>query len=117
MNNDPNYEEPRAWSAILSDTPLVSSDGESVGAIAEVLGSEEEDIFHGIVITQGNLGHEVFVPADTVTDISNVRVHTKLSSEQVRALAPYVAEDSYKLGITGFLRHKVGWVKDQNRQP
>ena len=38
-------EQPIAWRAVLQETPVRSSEGEHVGHIVDLLGSDEEDIF------------------------------------------------------------------------
>lgn len=105
-------ERPLAWSAILADTPVQSSDGITAGAIAEVLGSHAEDIFHGVVITPGSLGHEVLIPAETVVSITDQRLTTSLSAAEIRDLDPHMEERSYQLGYVGFLRKRLGWVDE-----
>jgi len=57
-------EDPIAWRGVAQDTPVRTSDGEKVGTLSDMLGSDQEDIFHGIVVHLGRLGHHVFVPAD-----------------------------------------------------
>ena len=37
-----------AWRAVTYGTPVSSSDGTKVGTVHEMLGSDEEDIFHGV---------------------------------------------------------------------
>jgi hypothetical protein len=66
-DQQPDAEQPIAWRAVPEDTPVRSADGEEVGTLADLLGSDVEDIFHGIVVRLGRIGREVFVPADSVT--------------------------------------------------
>ena len=110
---EPEEETPLAWSAVLEDTPVYTLDGVEVGVVYEVLGAE--DIFHGVVVRTGALGHDVLVPADQVSSITNRRIEVSITSQQVRDLTPYQQEESFKLGVTGFLRRHLGWVHDDNQ--
>lgn len=105
-------ERPLAWTAILADTPVQSSDEVTVGAVREVLGSEAEDIFHGVVITSGSRGHEVLIPAEKVASITDQQLTTSLSADEIRDLVPYVEERSYQLGFVGLIRKRLGWVDE-----
>jgi hypothetical protein len=107
---EPEQEQPLAWKAILKDTPVHASDGQEVGVITEVLGSE--DIFHGIVVHRGVAAHDVEIPAEAVVWITNKRINTTLSQQEIRELPVYQPEDSYKLGIVGLLGKHLGWVSD-----
>lgn len=109
---EPGEAEPVSWLTIRSETPVFSSDGEEVGNIHEVLGSEQEDIFHGIVVRSGLLGKDAMVPAEHVTHMSDQRIDLSLSAEDMRALEPFKEEESYHVGIVGIFRRKLGWVSE-----
>ena len=112
---EPVEEVPLSWKAILEDTPVRSSDGEEVGVITEVLGSEDTDIFHGVVLRHGALGEHRMIPADKVTTITNKLLNTSLTAHEVRELPPHREEESYKLGFVGLFRKHLGWVRDEER--
>jgi len=112
---EPDEERPLAWTAILADTPVHAKEGREVGTVHDVLGSEQKDIFHGIVVHQGLIGRNVFVPADQVGTITDRRLVISLSEDEVRELPPYEVEHSYTLGFTGLLRKHLGWVEDVGR--
>ena len=111
---EPDEEQPLAWSAILEDTPVYSADGQDIGTVQDVLGAE--DIFHGIVVRAGPLSDVVMIPADAVALITNRRIETMLSPDEIRALPPYQEEESFRLGVVGLLRKHMGWVSDEGRE-
>jgi PRC-barrel domain len=113
---EPGDEGPVSWKTILDETPVFSSDDEEVGTVHEVLGSEQEDIFHGIVVRSGLLGKDVVVSARDVTGLGEKRIDLALSAQQVRDLEPFKEEESYHLGIVGLFRHRLGWVPE-SRDP
>ena len=108
-------EQSIAWRAVPEDTPVRGSDGESVGSLFDMLGSDREDIFHGIVVHLGRLGHRVLVLADDVTLITGSHVEVSQSSAQLHALPKHADEHTFHLGVTGLFRKHVGWTSDQDR--
>ena len=112
---DSEQEHPLAWNAILLDTPVYSRDGHEVGVVREVLGSDAEDIFHGVVVRHGILSHDIEIPAAKVTRITNRRIDIDLSAQEIRELPAYSEETSFKLGFTGLLRRRLGWVPDKEK--
>jgi uncharacterized protein YrrD len=110
-------ERPLAWTAIIDRTPVYASDGTRVGAVSEVLGSTEVDVFHGIEVGDSILGRLVLIPAQHVTSISNRRISTDLSPQAIRELPNYRAEESYQLGFVGLLRRRLGWKEEGRDSP
>lgn len=95
MDNTPNEEErPASWLTIAPQTPVLASDGQEVGTVAEVLGWDQEDIFHGIVIHTATPSDARLITAEHVRTITNHQIETDLSSEQVRAIEPYVPNEA-----------------------
>ena len=113
---EPDEERPLAWTAILSDTPVETADGTTVGRVAEVIGSQQDDIFHGIVITHAGRARHVLIPAENVTRITNLLITTNLSPEGVHDLPEYQDVESFHLGFRG-LFGRLGWVGDQRNAP
>ena len=113
--NTTDADQPIAWRAIVEDEPVRSSDGEAVGSVYDVVGSKEDDIFHGIVVHLGRLGHRVLVLADDVTLITGKHVDVSLTSAQLHALPKHAEEHTFHLGVTGLFRKHVGWTSDQDR--
>jgi len=104
---------PIAWRALVYDTPVLASDGTRIGAVREVLGSDAEDIFHGIrVRVDGKVADDLMVPADRVTQITRESVATDLSASDAAALARYDEHATYHLASVGWLRRHLGWTKD-----
>lgn len=110
---EPEEEQPLAWTAILEYTPVLASDGTEVGNVEEVLGAE--DIFHGLVLRPGDSGTLRLIPADAVGAITNRKIETSLTSNQVRELPVYQPEASFGLGFVGLFRKHLGWVPDDGR--
>ena len=80
-------EQPIAWRAVPQDVAAHTSDGESVGVVSDLLGSDQEDIFHGIVVDLGRLGHQVLVPADDVELMTESHVDVALTARPTRGRA------------------------------
>ena len=80
-------EPPIAWRGVTQDTPVDTSDGERVGVVSDLLGSDDEDIFHGIIVHLGRLGHHVLVTADHVTLMTAGHVVVDLTSDAIHELS------------------------------
>ena len=59
---------------------VYASDGTEVGQVDEVAGDENVDIFDGLAVAVSALGKPKYVPAESVTTITEGRVNLSLSS-------------------------------------
>lgn len=105
-------DQPISWRSIIYGTPVVSSDGSRVGEVREVLGSDAEDIFHGLRVRLAGQGGEVMIAANDVTGISGENVRTSLTLSDIEALGAYDETATYHLASVGWLRRHVGWRRD-----
>ena len=102
-----------SWRAIVYDTPVLANDGSAIGRVREVLGSDAEDIFHGVrVAIDGKPGDDVVVGSDRVTSISREAVTTDLARGDAPGLPRYEETATYHLASVGWLRKHLGWAKD-----
>ena len=111
---EPAGADPISWRDVTENTPVVTGDGETVGHVSEVLGSQEEDVFHGIEVHLGRLGHRVFVPADEIAEMTTTGLTLTLTSGQVHALPEHTEERAFELGWTGRFRKHIGWVEEKD---
>lgn len=103
---------PIGWRAVVYGTPVISEDGVRVGTVREVLGSDAEDIFHGIRVGLAGAKRDVMVRADDVTALTADEVRTDLSRSETEALPTYDDVATYHLASVGWLRKHLGWTKD-----
>lgn len=82
-------DRPIAWLALEAGTPIVSSDGEQVGKVSEVIADREKDIFSGITFKPGLLDSAVFLPADKIGELTGSEVQITLSAAEVEQLDVY----------------------------
>jgi hypothetical protein len=82
-------ESPVAWQAVPRHAPVFAADGSEIGTADSLLGDEDEDIFHGIVLRRGDNGEMVELPARRVQRMTTRRVVTDLAATDVVALPPY----------------------------
>ena len=114
---DSDEEQPLAWSAVLAYTPVYSADGDSVGILAEVLGSQAEDIFHGLVVNLSEPARQSEIAAADVRSITNRRIDIGLTTEEVRALPVYRDEPTFRLKVSGRKSDDIEWTDDRDRGP
>ena len=106
---------PIAWRAIVYGTPVVAADGTRLGTVREVLGSDADDIFHGVRVGTGWRTRSTTPwsrpsgsrPSATTAIATNVAA--------TEALPAYDEASTYHLASVGWLRKHLGWVKDQDR--
>ena len=103
---------PISWRAVVYGTPVVSSDGEHEGTVHEVLGSDAEDIFHGLRVALPGGRRDVMVAASDVASLSTDEVTVSLSRTQLEALPTYTEQATFHLASVGWLRKHLGWKKD-----
>jgi rRNA processing protein Gar1 len=82
-------ETPVAWPVTPLQAPVVAADGSEIGIVEKMLGDEEEDIFHGIVMRRSDGGEQVEIPARRITRTTTRRVITDLTASEVAALPAY----------------------------
>ncbi len=120
MDPGPNLEandadQPISWRAVPQDTPVWASGGQPVGTLYELLGSDQEDIFHGIVVQLRSGSRRVFVPADHVTLITATHVNVDLGEVEIGGLPEHTEERQFELGTAEYLPKNLGWVQENDR--
>jgi hypothetical protein len=81
--------DPVSWFVIEPGWKVVDSSGEEVGAVDEVVGDSANDIFNGLAISTSLLGKPRYVPAESVTEITDGTVELALSKAELEALGEY----------------------------
>ena len=120
MEPRPNLEtgtdpdQPISWRGVPEDT-AVRAEGVEVGTLHDVLGSDLEDIFHGIVVQLRSGSRRVFVPADQVTLLTASHVDVALSRAEINALPVHAEEQQFALGMVGRIRRHLGWTREKDR--
>jgi hypothetical protein len=104
--------QPISWRSIVYGTPVTSSDNERVGKVDEVLGSDAEDIFHGLRVALADGHRDVMVSSGDVVSISSDEVRTSLTRFDIEALPTYDDVATYHLASVGWLSKHLGWRKD-----
>ncbi|MFN2484679.1 MAG: hypothetical protein ABR509_07065 [Candidatus Limnocylindria bacterium] len=77
----PGPDDPVAWRYVKPGTPVHGPDGEQIGTVDTMLGSDQEDIFHGIAVRIGLLGAPRVVRADDVAEMTPTGVAVRLDAE------------------------------------
>jgi uncharacterized protein YrrD len=106
---------PIAWRAIVYGTPVLAGDGAQLGRVREVLGSDADDIFHGLRVGRGgDSKRDIMVAAERITGITRDSISTNVAGVE-EVLPAYDEEATYHLASVGWLRKHLGWVKDADR--
>jgi hypothetical protein len=81
----PGPDDPVAWNYVEAETLVVGPDGEELGRIVAMLGTETEGIFHGVAVNPYSGGTARVVPADAVTRLTPSRVEISLDAAALAA--------------------------------
>jgi|SRR5579871_5373570 len=109
--------DPVSWFMIRPGWKVFASDGTEVGAVDEVAGDENQDIFDGLAVATSALGKPIYVPAESVGSITDdERIHLTLSGEQVAALAEYIEPATSEVIEADNKTHFGSGLRDDVRQ-
>jgi hypothetical protein len=83
--------DPVSWLQIQQGWTVVTSDGVSIGAVAQVEGDKQDDIFDGLAVESGNPVQVRYVPGEQVGLIYPGEVTLKIAAAEAGTLAPFQA--------------------------
>jgi hypothetical protein len=83
--------DPVSWLQIEQGWNVVSSDGVAVGAVAQVEGDKQSDIFDGLAVIPAGERQPRYVPGEIVSTIYPGEVTLKIGSAEAATLAPFQA--------------------------
>jgi len=109
--------DPVSWKVIERGWKVVDADGGEVGAVHEVAGDPEADIFDGLSITEGAFSGDKYIPSESVGAIEEGVVHLTIAGDRVATLddmrsAP--EEEIVPEGSTWYQR-MAWWLTGRNR--
>jgi uncharacterized protein YrrD len=105
---------PISWRTVVYGTPVTASDGARVGTVREVLGSDSEDIFHGLRVRLDGTKRDVMVAAADVASLASGGIDLAVDRATVAALPDFDEPATYHLSSVGWLRKHVGWKADSD---
>ncbi|HSM39092.1 MAG TPA: hypothetical protein VK838_07130 [Candidatus Limnocylindrales bacterium] len=88
----PGPDDPVAWSYVEPGTSVVGREGVKIGTVERMLGTEAENIFHGIALQPAEGGASRVIPADAVTELTTSEVQVRVSTDEVGRLEEYQAD-------------------------
>jgi hypothetical protein len=83
--------DPASWLVVEPGWEVVTTDGERVGSVHEVLGDSNADIFDGLAVDTRPLRKPAYVPAERVHMIVEGRVVLDMTKDEFDALPEYEA--------------------------
>ncbi len=115
MTDATHDNSPISWRAVTYGTPVLAAGGEAVGTVREILGSDADDVFHGVRVSLNNGSADVTLSSDQVAGLTVGAVQTSLTPDQLIALPSYADEATYHLASVGWLRKHLGWTRDSGK--
>ena len=83
--------DPVSWLQIEQGWNVVTSDGVTVGTVAQVECDKQSDIFDGLAVESGQPAQILYVPGEQVGAIYPGEVTLKIASADTGTLEPFVA--------------------------
>jgi sporulation protein YlmC with PRC-barrel domain len=83
--------DPVSWLQIAQGWQVVTSDGVSVGTVAQVEGDKQSDIFDGLAVSAAESKEIRYVPGEIVGLIYPGEVTLKIASSETGSLEPFQA--------------------------
>jgi hypothetical protein len=82
-------DDPVSWLQIEPGWNVQTAEGDAFGAVAQVAGSKEDDIFDGIAVQAPGSTQLLYAPGEQVSAIYPGRVLLTLTAAQAAGLGPY----------------------------
>jgi len=98
-----------SWRMIATGMPVVAADGTRIGYVTHVLGDPDSDIFDGVGFRHHLWTSHRMAPAAMVARITERALHLSISAADAEQCAAYQEEHVFRVGKTGFFRHRDGW--------
>src|SRR5438477_9773420 len=83
--------DPVSWLQIEQGWNVVTSDGVTVGQVAQVEGDKQDDIFDGLAVVSAHPTKTRYVPSEQVGAIYPGEVTLKIASADTGTLGPFQA--------------------------
>ena len=106
--------DPVSWLQIEQGWNVVTSDGVTVGTVAQVECDKQSDIFDGLAVESGQPAQILYVPGEQVGAISPGEVTLKIASADTGTLEPFVAappETKWLLGKAPLAARMSKWLR------
>jgi hypothetical protein len=111
-SDDRGAGDPVSWLQIEQGWDVVTTDGVSVGKVAQTEGSKNDDIFDGLAVEDGSQTR--YVPGEQVGQIFPGRVTLKMRSSDLGTLKPFQApppETAWTPGKASFSTRLSHWLR------
>ncbi len=106
--------DPVSWLQIEQGWSVVTSDGVTVGTVAQVEGDKQDDIFDGLAVASQHPTEIRYVPGEQVGAIYPGEVTLKIASSETTTLEPFQApppETTWRPGKAPLTKRLSNWLR------
>jgi uncharacterized protein YrrD len=107
--------DPVAWQMIEPGWKVLDAAGAEVGAVHEVTGDENADIFDGIALREGMFRTNKYVPSEQVAEIVEGEVRLNVTADRLRDFAEPAAEERILPESSAWYQRLAWWLTGRNR--
>jgi len=90
MVSEPSSGDPVSWLLVRPGWKVLTSDGVAFGAVDEVAGDEDRDVFDGLAVASSALGKPRYVPSEDVGEITEGVVHLTVTEAEAARYGEYL---------------------------
>lgn len=107
--------DPVAWQMIEPGWKVLDAAGAEIGAVHEVTGDENADIFDGIAISEGVLSTNKYVPSEQVAEIVEGEVRLNVTADRLQDFTEPAAEERILPEGSTWYQRLAWWLTGRNR--
>ncbi len=82
----PGPDDPVAWNYVEPGTRVLGPDGETLGTVEAMLGTDVEGIFHGVAVKPESGGPARVIPSDDVGRLTPSSITVTITADQLAEL-------------------------------
>jgi hypothetical protein len=110
--------DPVSWKVIEKGWRVLDAQGDDLGAVGEITGDDNADIFDGLTINQGILSSDKYVPSEQVAEIREGEVRLSIDRNAVERLQAFkepAAEEVVLDESSTWYQRLAWWLTGRNR--
>jgi uncharacterized protein YrrD len=107
--------DPVAWQMIEPGWKVLDAAGAEVGAVHEVTGDENADIFDGIAVSEGVFRGNKYVPSEQVAEIVEGEVRLNVTADRLQDFSEPAAEERILPEGSSWAQRVASWLTGRKR--
>ena len=107
--------DPVAWQMIEPGWKVIDAAGEDIGAVHEVTGDENADIFDGLAVSEGMFRTKKYVPSEQVAEIVEGEVRLRVNGDRLQDFTEPAVEERILPEGSSWSQRLASWLTGRHR--